>query len=255
MTDQESFSFKNQKHEIKPSDLPPLEPTAKVPAINSDKLNDPAYWNDKLLSKTAIVPPEHRDDKHEKPGFGWKKPVAAVVGLGLAAGTAVFGYNQLSSADERPSGSESISNTDTTTVTNMVGDQITVELIDGMPYSDNNFNDVNDFQEDIGSNGMIDGFEYDQGGQYAGDVVDDPWLDMPIEALPINNDLSDAEVMRIIELGELVQKYPNAYNIIRSLSQETVDRVNQWIEENVEKFIADGNEAAISAYVTQLIHE
>lgn len=59
------------------------------------------------LDRTVIPPKEHRDDKHDKK-FNWKKPVVAVVGLGMAAGAAAFGYNQVSGgeAPEKKQGQE-----------------------------------------------------------------------------------------------------------------------------------------------------
>lgn len=85
------FNPNDQRTKINPEDLPPLEPTAEVPAVHSDKLNDPAYWSEKFEGKTAVVPKEHRDDRHkEKTGLGWKKPAAAMA-LVAATAAGVFG--------------------------------------------------------------------------------------------------------------------------------------------------------------------
>lgn len=85
------FNPNDQRTKINPEDLPPLEPTAEVPAVHSDKLNNPAYWSEKFEGKTAVVPKEHRDDRHkEKTGFGWKKPAAAMA-LVAATAAGVFG--------------------------------------------------------------------------------------------------------------------------------------------------------------------
>lgn len=85
------FNPNDQRTKINPEDLPPLEPTAEVPAVHSDKLNDPAYWSKKFEGETAVVPKEHRDDRHkEKTGLGWKKPAAAMA-LVAATAAGVFG--------------------------------------------------------------------------------------------------------------------------------------------------------------------
>lgn len=90
MADQERPS--NQRQSIDPANMPPLEPTAEVPAVHSDKLNDPAYWNDKLRSKTAKVPVEHRDV--QKPGIA-KKVIAAIAGVAVLGGGAFVGVKTL----------------------------------------------------------------------------------------------------------------------------------------------------------------
>lgn len=93
------FNPNSHRTRVNPEDLPPLEPTADVPAIHSDKLNDPEYWNQKHQGKTAKVPREHRDDKHETTSLGWKKPTAALALLGAVAAGA-FGVNKLSDKND-----------------------------------------------------------------------------------------------------------------------------------------------------------
>lgn len=74
---------------VKPDEMPPLEPTAEVPAIHSDKLNDPEYWNDKFkATPTTPVQPE-------KPGFFESRRNrigTALAGLVGIVGVGVVGY-------------------------------------------------------------------------------------------------------------------------------------------------------------------
>lgn len=55
-----------EQRKINPDQLPSLDETAKVPMQHSDKVNSAQYWNDKLEGETAVVPPEHRDDRMNK---------------------------------------------------------------------------------------------------------------------------------------------------------------------------------------------
>jgi|GEM_PF-4830790 len=93
------------KSPVKPGDLPPLGPTAQVPPIHSDKLNDPNYWNDKLEGKTARVPRKERDHRHvydddeSHTGLGWKKP-AAVGALVLATAAGAFGIGKATGGND-----------------------------------------------------------------------------------------------------------------------------------------------------------
>jgi len=69
--------------------LPPLEPTAEVPPVHSDTLNDPQYWNKKFEGRTATVPVEHRDEP-KKPSIA-KKVIAGIAGIAVIGGGAALG--------------------------------------------------------------------------------------------------------------------------------------------------------------------
>jgi len=88
----EQYPDNNQSTGINPEQLPSLEPTAQVPPVHSDKLNDPQYWNDKFQEKSAKVPLEHRDDK--KSGMA-KKVIASIAGVAVLGGGAFAGVKML----------------------------------------------------------------------------------------------------------------------------------------------------------------
>lgn len=78
------------RQEINTEDMPPLGPTAEVPPVNSDKLNDPRYWNKKMEA------PAH----NEKKGLG-KRIAAGVAGIALLGGGILAG-TKLAGSDEDP---------------------------------------------------------------------------------------------------------------------------------------------------------
>lgn len=59
----------------------------------------PPYPHDKR--DTVIPPPEHRDDKHDKKGLGWKKPFAAGAAV-LAAVGGGLAFNSMAGGEEAP---------------------------------------------------------------------------------------------------------------------------------------------------------
>lgn len=93
------FNPHDQRTKVDPTDLPPLEPTAEVPAVHSDKLNDPAYWAEKYEGRTARVPREHRDDKHEKKAGFWTRGKVLVAGGVAVAAAAAAGIGLTQGGD------------------------------------------------------------------------------------------------------------------------------------------------------------
>lgn len=59
----------------------------------------PPYPHDKR--DTVVPPPEHRDDKYDKKGLGWKKPVAAGAAV-LAAVGGGLAFNSMAGGEEAP---------------------------------------------------------------------------------------------------------------------------------------------------------
>lgn len=95
----------NQQSGITPEQMPPLGPTAEVPPIHSDKLNDPAYWDQKFEGGTARVPREHRDDRDQNTGI--KRVIAGVAGTAVLAAGALVGVKALGggeSSETNPDG-------------------------------------------------------------------------------------------------------------------------------------------------------
>lgn len=97
----------NQQSGITPEQMPPLEPTAEVPPIHSDTLNDPAYWNKKFDDESARVPREHRDDKDQKSGL--KKVIAGVAGTAVLAVGGFVGVKALGGGENSASNPEQTS--------------------------------------------------------------------------------------------------------------------------------------------------
>ena len=82
MSNKEPFTFgKSSADQYHLEDMAPLGTTAEVPAIHSDKMNDP---NSKLQGETVVVLTEHRDVK-ERPSRT-KKVLAGVIGGAVLVG-------------------------------------------------------------------------------------------------------------------------------------------------------------------------
>jgi len=100
----EHYPEDNQSTGINPEQLPPLEPTAQVPPVHSDKLNDPKYWEEKFQGRSAVVPAEHRDEIKPRRSRGVRIIAGiagvAVLGGGAFAGVKLFGGN----ANDSPEG-------------------------------------------------------------------------------------------------------------------------------------------------------
>lgn len=219
----EQYPDSNQSTGINPEQLPPLEPTAQVPPVHSDKLNDPQYWNDKFQEKSAKVPLEHRDDK--KPGMA-KKIIAGIAGAAVLGGGAFAGVKALGngSSDQPKPKAEAT----TTQVTNIAGDVLTVKIKDGQPYTDWNEDGINDFTQDLGENGVPDGLEYDASGLYAGEVEDHSHD--PLEELPINNSLTEDQVNDILSTTDLTDWHSNAFYEIRNFEEDRAQALWQVYE-------------------------
>lgn len=105
---------RDNKTGVNPADLPPLEPTAAVPPVHSDKLNDPEYWRSKYQEKSAKVPRRERDTRLQTTDTPWYQKTAvkvggAVAGLvavgGAIAGVAASGNNEATPNETRPTAS------------------------------------------------------------------------------------------------------------------------------------------------------
>ena len=220
----EQYPDSNQSTGINPEQLPPLEPTAQVPTVHSDKLNDPQYWNDKFQEKSAKVPLEHRDDR--RPGMA-KKIIAGIAGAAVLGGGAFAGVKALGngSSDQPKPKAEAT----TTQVTNVAGDVLTVKMKDGQPYTDWNEDSINDFTQDVDEDGIKDGFQYTANGLNAEPGPEDHSND-PLEELPINNSLTEDQVNDILSTTDLTDWHSNAFYEIRNFEEDRAQALWQVYE-------------------------
>jgi hypothetical protein len=222
MTDHERST--NQQSSIDPADMPPLGPTAEVPAIHSDTLNDPRYWNQVMEAPSAKVPAEHRDEK--KPNIG-KRVIAGIAGAAVLGGGAFVGVKALggSSSDQPKPKAEAT----TTQVTNVAGDVLTVKTRDGQPYTDWNEDSINDFTQDVDDDGIKDGFQYTANGLNAEPGPEDHSKD-PLVELPINNSLTEDQVNDILSTTDLTDWHSNAFYEIRNFEEDRAQALWQVYE-------------------------